>query len=327
MIHVLLIMKSRARSSSSSSMQAAIPSNSPPNYPPAAGHGSNGNKPPSIEFPTSPQSCTSISNTVLVTHYSHPKHPLAQLTLPELFACAGCKEYGAGKRFACQECDYQLHDFCALSPPLLRSHPLHPQHQLVFHSRPKQGGIKWPKCDICGKSCRGFTFRCRACSFQMHPCCAMLSTDITFLDLHPHSLKLLPPRQLQLQLSNAGESLVGSASVLCVRCKKRRSGGRVYRCTVCDNYHLHALCAKPFINGLQENGFQAAPDHDRPSNTVLGTAARLASQVVIEFIGGLIEGFGEGFGQALVQSINPRGRRRPRSPRRLSAEATTAASN
>lgn len=313
-----IIMKSRA--SSSISMQAAILSTSPPNYSPAA-HGGNGNtpQPPSIEFPTSPQGCTSIGSdaAVLVTHYSHPKHPLAQLTLPELFACAGCKEYGAGKRFACQECDYQLHEFCALSPPLLRSHPLHPQHQLVFHSRPKQGGIKWPRCDICGKSCRGFTFRCRACSFQMHPCCAMLSTDITLPELHPHPLKLLPPRQLQL--SNAGESLVS-----CDRCKKRRSGGRVYRCAVCNNYHLHALCAKPFINGLQENGFQTAPDHDKPSNTVLGTAARLASQVVIEFIGGLIEGFGEGFGQALVQSINPRGRPRRRSPTRPSAEATTA---
>lgn len=186
------------------------------------------------------------------------------------------------------------------------------------------GGIMWPKCDICGKSCKGFTYRCRACSFQMHPCCAMLSTDITILELHPHPLKLLPPRQLQL--SNGGESLVASASVLCDRCKKKRSGGRVYGCTACDNYHLHALCAKPFINGLRENGFHTAPDNEKPSNTVLGTAARLASQVVIEFIGGLIEGFGEGFGQALVQSINPRGRRRS-SRGRLRAEANTAASN
>lgn len=80
----------------------------------------------------------------------------------------------------------------------------------------------------------------------------------------------------------------------------------MYRCMVCD-YHLHAVCAKSMINGLQANGI-TAPEKPRNSN-MLGTAARLASQVVIEFIGGLIEGFGEGVGEALVQSI-ARGRRR-----------------
>lgn len=85
----------------------------------------------------------------------------------------------------------------------------------------------------------------------------------------------------------------------------------MYRCTVCE-YHLHAVCAKVFINGLQDNDI---PQPERPS--ALGTAARLASQVVIEFIGGLIEGLGEGMGQALVQNM-ARGRcvnrRRIREP-------------
>lgn len=57
------------------------------------------------------------------------------------------------------------------------------------------------------------------------------------------------------------------------------------------------------INGLHENGIKVP---EKPS--MLGTAARLASQVVIEFIGGLIEGLGEGVGEALAQSI-ARGRR------------------
>lgn len=93
---------------------------------------------PSVEFPSSPQTETAASADQLI-HYTHSKHPIAQITLPDLFVCSGCKEYGAGKRFACQECDFQLHEFCALSPPLLKSHPLHGQHHLVFHSRPKQG--------------------------------------------------------------------------------------------------------------------------------------------------------------------------------------------
>ncbi|KAG6434895.1 hypothetical protein SASPL_106539 [Salvia splendens] len=208
-----------------------------------------------VEFPTSPQSASGDG----MLHYAHSEHPLLQVTLPELFTCGGCKEYGAGRRFACAQCDFQLHDFCAASPPVLNSHPFHGQHQLVFHAKPKtaKGGISWPRCGVCGKSSKGFAFRCRACSFQMHPCCAMLTTE----------------------------------------CNKKRSG-RVYRCTVCE-YHLHAVCAKVFINGLQANGI---PTPEKPSP--LGTAARLAGQVVIEFIGGLIEGLGEGMGEALVQNMS-----------------------
>ncbi|KAL0313813.1 UNVERIFIED_CONTAM: hypothetical protein Sangu_2225700 [Sesamum angustifolium] len=202
-----------------------------------------------VEFPTSPQPAVGEQ----ITHYAHSQHPLMELTLPELFTCSGCKEFGAGKRFACQQCDFQLHEFCAVSPPLLKNHPLHGQHQLVFHSKPRpaKGGISWPRCDVCGKSTKGFTFRCRACSFQMHPCCAMLSTEINF-PIHPHPLKLLPA--------------FNTSSAL--------------------------------INGLGPNGI---PTPEKPS--ALGTAARLASQVVIEFIGGLIEGFGEGMGEVIVQSI------------------------
>lgn len=149
-----------------------------------------------------------------------------------------------------------------------------------------KAGISWPRCDVCAKSTKGFTFRCGACGFQMHPCCAMLSHEINFL-VHPHPLRLLPAVSSSSSANNG---------MVCGECNKRRSG-RVYRCSVCE-YHLHAVCAKPFINGLQVNGI---PTPEKPS--ALGTAARLASQVVIEFIGGLIEGLGEGMGEVLVQNI------------------------
>ncbi|KAK6160889.1 hypothetical protein DH2020_004272 [Rehmannia glutinosa] len=239
-----------------------------------------------VEFPTSPQ--TAVGEEI--THYSHSKHPLTQVTLSELFTCTGCKEYGAGKRFACQHCDFQLHQFCAFSPPLLKNHPLHGQHHLIFHSKPKsaKAGISWPRCDVCGKSTKGFTFRCRACNFQMHPCCAMLSTEIN-ISAHPHPLRLLPATNTSSSTANNG--------ILCGECNKMKRSGRIYRCKICE-YHVHAVCAKAFINGLQDNGI---PTPDKPS--ALGTAARLASQVVIEFIGGLFEGFGEGMAEVLVQNI------------------------
>ena len=90
-----------------------------------------------VEFPTSPNPTNSPGEEKL--HPSHSQHPLLQLDVPELFTCSGCKEHGAGKRFSCQQCDFQLHDFCALSPPALKSHPLHAQHQLTFYSKPKPG--------------------------------------------------------------------------------------------------------------------------------------------------------------------------------------------
>ncbi|KAK3014320.1 hypothetical protein RJ639_008913 [Escallonia herrerae] len=129
----------------------------------------------------------------------------------------------------------------------------------------------------------------------MHPCCAMLSCEMKF-PVHPHPLKLLPP---SLTTSSSGDPAAGFT---CSECKRKRLG-RVYRCTRatdqhCD-YYLHAVCAKSFINGLQANGIKNSDT--KPS--MLGPAARVASQVIIEFIGGLFEGFGEAVGQALIQNM------------------------
>lgn len=87
-----------------------------------------------VEFPISPevpQLGDEIFNETL-----HPQHPISQTNLPDLFTCAACKEYGAGERFGCTDCDYQLHDFCALAPPVLKRHPIHPLHKIIFSSKP-----------------------------------------------------------------------------------------------------------------------------------------------------------------------------------------------
>ncbi|KAJ9541918.1 hypothetical protein OSB04_028424 [Centaurea solstitialis] len=237
----------------------------------------------SIEFPTSPDQSLFGEQ---INHFSHPHHPISLVNLQDLFTCSGCKERGCGKRFACQKCDFQLHDFCALSPPSLKAHPLHLQHQLVFHSKPKTGGIRWPTCNVCGKATRGFTFRCSFCHFQMHPCCAMLSDQINYPSLHNHPLYLLPSLASDDQLN-----------VTCRDCNRKRSG-RLYGCRACD-YHLHAVCAKDLINGLKVNGIRNSDQ----KTSVLGPAMRFASLAVSEFIGGLIDGIGEGVGEALVQNV------------------------
>jgi len=88
--------------------------------------------PPAVEFPTSPQLIFGEE----IVHFSHPQHPLSMVDLPDLFNCVGCKEYGSGKRFVCQQCEFQMHDFCALAPTALKAHPFHSQHSLLFHSKP-----------------------------------------------------------------------------------------------------------------------------------------------------------------------------------------------
>lgn len=115
------------------------------------------------------------------------------------------------------------------------------------------------KCDVCNKPCKGYAYRCSACSFQMHPCCAMLKTEMSLLLAHAHTLRLQPADK-------------HNNDVQCGECKRKRSG-RVYQCTYCG-YHIHAVCAKDFINGLRENGIKPI----EKSNNMLGTAARLASQ-------------------------------------------------
>ncbi|CAN8292158.1 unnamed protein product [Cochlearia groenlandica] len=247
-------------------------------------------KPQRPRFPVSPQ----LMQGEELVHFGHPQHVLVKVDLPDIYTCVGCKEEGSGIRYVCQECDYQLHEFCALAPPLLKSHPFHYQHQLLFFAKPAKGGIMKSKCDICGRSPKGYTFRCKACNFQMHPGCAMLSPSLSSSSLHRHPLKLLP--------SSSSNSTGGgdySGGFLCGECKRGKRVGRVYRCTVCD-YHLHAVCAKDAaVNGLRANGYKG---RDK-SPAVLGTAARLASQVVIDFLGGIIDGIGEGVGEAILDGV------------------------
>ncbi|XP_074581199.1 uncharacterized protein LOC141837722 [Curcuma longa] len=220
-------------------------------------------------------------------HFSHPFHMLTQIDSPYLFTCVGCKEYGAGNRFRCQTCcGFDLHDFCALAPPALQHHPFHPKHQLAFFAKPG-GGFLRSRCDVCGRATRGFAFRCTAasCGFEMHPCCAAMRAEMNFaVHQHPLAVTLAPPA-------------AGAPAAACGLCQRKRSG-LAYRCAACG-YSLHAACAKDLVNGLFAHGFRSPPE--KPSK--LGAAARVATQALLEIIGGLIEGIGEGIGEAFIDNI------------------------
>nr|CAB3453813.1 unnamed protein product [Digitaria exilis] len=218
-----------------------------------------------------------------IVHFSHPEHRLARFDFPYLFMCMGCKEYGAGKRFMCQTCGFQLHEFCALAPPSLHDHPFHPKHpHLLFF------------CDICGKAVKGFSFRCASCGFDMHPCCAAMERMMELPAAHEHVLVL------------AAQDAAAETSFVCQVCRRataaaKRPGGSssslVYRCLPCG-YCLHARCAKDMVNGLYAHGI--VPPEKR---SALATAARVTVNALFGVIGGLIEGIGEGIGEAFVENI------------------------
>ncbi|KAH9302742.1 hypothetical protein KI387_014325 [Taxus chinensis] len=216
-----------------------------------------------------------------IQHFSHPQHALNLIYLPYLYTCSGCKEYGAGRRYMCNQCDFDIHEFCAKAPAAV-SHPYHTQHQLIFHKQP--GGLKKSKCDVCGKTTNGFAFRCPTCNFCLHPCCSQLPNSLSFKGHPEHSLKLL-------------SGSPDGSPYTCNFCNKKGTTW-VYHCAPCD-YYLHALCAKPVINGLEEEGIVNVP----PKKSKIGRAARYASQVVQLFVDGLVEGLGEGVGDALLNNV------------------------
>ncbi|TVU10073.1 hypothetical protein EJB05_43581, partial [Eragrostis curvula] len=230
-----------------------------------------------------------------IVHFSHPEHRLARFDFPYLFMCMGCKEYGAGKRFMCQTCGFQLHEFCALAPPSLHDHPFHPKHpHLLFFDRPA-GGFLRCKCDICGKSVKGFSYRCASCGFDMHPCCAAMTRVMDLPAAHEHPLLLAP----------APAADGAETSLVCQVCRRRRrsslstSSGHhlVYQCLPCG-YGLHARCAKDMVNGLYVHGI--VPPEKR---NVIAAAAKVTVNALFGVIGGLIEGIGEGIGEAFVESL------------------------
>ena len=159
------------------------------------------------------------------------------------------------------------------------------------------------RCNVCNKATAGYTFgcSCSACSFQMHPCCAMLSTEMSFPLIHLHPLILMP----STTTTGNDHHLHAAGCSPCGECSRRKRSGRVYRCTMqgCD-YHLHAVCAKNMVNGLRANGIKsAALEKEKPSSMMLGAVSKIVAVVAFEFVGGLIGGLGQGVGDAIGQSI------------------------
>ncbi|KAI4367650.1 hypothetical protein MLD38_023361 [Melastoma candidum] len=158
-----------------------------------------------------------------ICHFIHPEHTLRFETSEFPFKCDGCKEVGIGSRYRCTYCDFDLHMHCAIPAPVI-THSFYPKCSFQFLSRPPGDVPRY--CNACEKDVTGFVYHCRACGFDLHPCCAKLPM-------------MLDDGKIQLCLHRK----IGGAS--CNRCgKKGRSWS--YR-SECKKYNLHVACVREML--------------------------------------------------------------------------------
>ncbi|XP_039779386.1 uncharacterized protein LOC120646918 [Panicum virgatum] len=160
-----------------------------------------------------------------IRHAAHKEHHLFLVDsggssgTDRSFVCDGCGCPGAGLRYRCGACDFDLHAPCATAPGAAWFF-FHGQHPLVFEVA---AGVGEPRrrCDICETDIRGMHYRCRPCGFDVHPICAQLP-GAAISPLHPEHVVMLS---------------VGGPE--CARCGADCVWR--YRCGVCD-VNIHPRC-------------------------------------------------------------------------------------
>ncbi|KAJ6672744.1 hypothetical protein OIU85_014024 [Salix viminalis] len=110
----------------------------------------------------------------LITHPSHPIHPLTLFAAPPYhggsFNCDGCGLQGTGFSYRCTTCDFDVHMICATNP-LSLSHRSHPHQLNLVFDPPYQ--TRAPSCGICDEAgSNHWLYRCVSCGFDAHMDCA-----------------------------------------------------------------------------------------------------------------------------------------------------------
>jgi len=108
-----------------------------------------------------------------ITHPSHP-HDLVLGSAEEPYQCDGCKEVGFGPCFKCEQCNFNLHEECAMPEPSA-FHPFFSKCDFRFYENAPGSSDRF--CDACGKDVRGFVYQCSH-ENDLHPCCMKLQRTL-----------------------------------------------------------------------------------------------------------------------------------------------------
>lgn len=170
-----------------------------------------------------------------IEHFSHP-HWLTRLVIKDNdeVKCFACTKPCLNQYYSCDRCQFFLDEECAKLPTEISGHPLHPAHPLILGPTAYYLGINY--CNACDERCRGFTFRCAECDFDLDIDCATkliitgAEEPIPFKHFsHEHPLVLK-------------EVIDKNTDALCEACDKRCSSN-AYTCTLCE-FFLHKSCVE-----------------------------------------------------------------------------------
>ncbi|GJN30654.1 hypothetical protein PR202_gb18979 [Eleusine coracana subsp. coracana] len=111
------------------------------------------------------------------------------------YRCDGCGCVGAGPRYRCEACDFDLHLLCA-SPPSTGQFFFHGQHLLTF-----EPGVDRPRCcDICEMPVRGMHYACHVPPLRLRSAPGLLAPAIITVRNSNRLPKASPNEHFSLRL-------------------------------------------------------------------------------------------------------------------------------
>ncbi|KAG2326516.1 hypothetical protein Bca52824_009244 [Brassica carinata] len=109
-----------------------------------------------------------MSKPHTIQRFTH-NHPLTEVNGVGTYTCNGCKLHGYGKTYRCNDCDYDLHEYCATCPQTLINTWHAPGHELSLFNGPAH--MTERMCYFCQFYIQGMFYKCKHCNFESHPLC------------------------------------------------------------------------------------------------------------------------------------------------------------
>ncbi|XP_063945955.1 uncharacterized protein LOC135151436 [Daucus carota subsp. sativus] len=201
-------------------------------------------------------SVTSNDPHIIEKHWSHQIHPLKQLQFPTCdndsddsdddrreLICNGCIQpitVSHPSYYACIECGFFIHSFCATKLPQklpVGALHFHPHHSLMLQMKDKF--YDTVVCEVCGFWTNGFYYHCQTCDIYVDIRCAFLPTRIKYKSHKHHSLVQRP-------------ALNSTCSIT-----RYRNEFGVYGCETCNNFQIDICCI--IIPSRMEHKYDSHP--------------------------------------------------------------------